>query len=159
MTVRDRDTGWKRLSKAMTRPKETSVLVGVFGDEGDNERQGAEITNVELATIHEFGAKYVPQRSFIRAGIDKSRGDLGKLVEKLFNGVITGKFTAEQALELLGEQGVAEVRKYVRDGDGVPPPLAASTVNRKGSSRPLVDTGQLVQSITHRVGEEGEGCP
>lgn len=33
----------------------------------------------------------------------------------------------------------------------IPPPLKPETVRRKGSSTPLIDTGQLIGSITHQI--------
>ncbi|MCX8207429.1 MAG: hypothetical protein N3G75_06315 [Methanothrix sp.] len=36
----------------------------------------------------------------------------------------------------------------------IPPPLKPETVRRKGSSTPLIDTGQLIGSITHQIRAE-----
>ena len=39
----------------------------------------------------------------------------------------------------------------LRDGATVGPELAPETIARKKSSKPLIDTGQLRSSVTHRV--------
>ena len=39
---------------------------------------------------------------------------------------------------------------------GVPPPNAASTIKKKGSSKTLVDSGDMYKHVTYKV--TGEGC-
>ena len=39
---------------------------------------------------------------------------------------------------------------------GVPPPNAESTIRKKGSSKTLVDTGEMVGHVTHLQTEEGD---
>jgi hypothetical protein len=46
-------------------------------------------------------------------------------------------------------QAAADVQAYMVNGKFAP--LKAKTIKRKGSSKPLIDTGQLRQSITYRV--------
>jgi phage gpG-like protein len=57
----------------------------------------------------------------------------------------------ENQLGLVGQQVVSDVKGRILEGEGIPPPNAPSTVRRKGSSRPLVDTGQLLNSLTYQV--------
>jgi hypothetical protein len=51
----------------------------------------------------------------------------------------------------MGLRMTADQRKRITEGEGIPPPLAESTVKEKGSSRPLVDTGQLWRALLHDV--------
>lgn len=39
---------------------------------------------------------------------------------------------------------------------GVPPPNAESTIKKKKSSKTLIDTGEMLEHVTHRIAE-GEG--
>jgi len=55
---------------------------------------------------------------------------------------------------VLGVAGVAAVKQKMLDGPFQP--NAESTKKRKGSDKPLFDTSQLFQSITHVVGGEGK---
>ena len=53
----------------------------------------------------------------------------------------------------------ADMKKTITVGAGVPPKNADSTIKRKGSSRPWVDTGAVVGAISYAVlpeGDEGE---
>jgi hypothetical protein len=49
---------------------------------------------------------------------------------------------------VMGSTLANAMKRKIVDGAGVPPPNAPSTVAKKGSSRPLVDTGRLVNAIT-----------
>jgi hypothetical protein len=107
------------------------------------------LTVLEIATIHEFGLGHNPERSFIRAWFDEKKDENELLIKKIAEQYLAGKITREQGLDLLGVRFVASVQKRIRDR--IEPPLAKSTEDRKGSSVPLIDTGQLRSSITFKV--------
>ncbi|KKM68182.1 hypothetical protein LCGC14_1463370, partial [marine sediment metagenome] len=110
------------------------------------------ITNANLAAVHEFGAPSVgiPSRSFMRAPFD---ANLDKYT----------RFMSERAHDLrrsfriiLGQTAQLVKSDMIRAiDDGLVPPLRPATVERKGSSKPLIDTGQLKQSITTKVEDVG----
>lgn len=148
--VRDRGLN-KLLEVARSLPGKASVKVGVFagaGTGGDTREGG--LTNVEIAAIHEFGAAEanIPERSFIRATFDRNGPKYRAMIVKLLPRVLAGKLDLDAMLDIVGQQIVADINNYVR-GEGVPPPLAQATIDRKGSSRALIDTGRLLASITY----------
>lgn len=52
----------------------------------------------------------------------------------------------------LGEVGTGLENAIVQKIQaGIPPPLQPETIRRKRSSKPLIDTGQMLASITHRI--------
>jgi hypothetical protein len=53
------------------------------------------------------------------------------------------------ALDRLGAKVAALLQNRI--SAGIDPPNSAATIARKGSSKPLVDTGQLKAAITWRV--------
>ena len=155
----ERDFGWNHLKEAVLKLGERGAftLVGVQGREAAANVQNTALTYAQLARIHEFGATIrtkkgaiikIPARSFLQATIDKYRADIQKRAVAFGKGVVLDLFTPEQALELLGEYVVGLIRQ--RMADGIPPPNRPSTIKRKGSSKPLIDTGGLRGSITHR---------
>ena len=127
------------------------VKAGVMGSKARND--GETLTNAQLASIHEFGLGNAPARPFIRPPFLAHREEYLALLRKSYNeAIIRGDAKAfERVLALIGFKMAADIKNYVTQGAGVPPPLAASTIALKGSSRPLVDTGQLVNSITSEV--------
>ena len=157
-----RGDGLERL-KAATRQlaARPHVKVGVLGErEAATKKQlrssaasRASIGVVELATIHEFGAPRagIPQRSFLRDTADLKREAWLKTAERLVKLIARGKLTVERALGLLGEKASGDVKRRIKSGTGIPPELQPATIRAKGSSRPLVDTGRLVNSISYQV--------
>lgn len=144
---------WDKLRKKLDRIKTTHVKVGVLQSKGGGESTESGATLVDIATIHEFGAPVagIPERSFIRRTFKDKKKDLAKLTARLAKLIVEDKKTVQQALEILGAWGAAEVQKTITSGAPIPPPLQPGTVLAKGSSRPLVDTGRLVQSISWDV--------
>jgi len=161
LKVTDKDAGWDALKDRVLKLSTPGAftLVGVQGQQASSaHRKAAPMTVVDLAVVHEYGKVIhkkdgteivIPQRSFIRATIDEHAPKLQRTASALGQGVLIGKFQTGQALELLGQQGVGLIKQRI--ADGIAPPNADSTKARKGSSTPLVDTGQLRGAITHRV--------
>jgi phage gpG-like protein len=158
--IRDTDKGWRALKDRVLRLSRPGAftLVGVQGSEAAAQHPGAPMTVVGVATTHEFGKVIhkkdgsevvIPQRSFIRAAIDEHAGKLQSTATAVGRGVLLGKFSVHQALELLGQQATGIMKQRI--ADGLTPPNRPSTIARKGSSKPLIDTGQLRASITHKA--------
>lgn len=156
--VRAERKGLERLRKAFEKYKGTTVKVGLFGG-GTREEQeigaGSEraLSNLEIGVIHEFGSSdgRIPERSFIRATFAAKRAEYQALFRRFAEKGFKGPINWRQAFELVGMRVTADMKNRITSGDGIPPPLAPSTVARKGSDRPLVDTGQLVNAITYVV--------
>lgn len=141
------------------------VHIGVFAD---TEREGGAPMLV-IAAANEFGAKIpkrqarfedlddenpegwviIPERSYLRAWFDENVDVLQATMERLIGQVVEGKISGRAALETIGGYVVTHVQAYMVDLKT--PPNAPSTIRRKGSSNPLIDTGQLKDSITWRV--------
>ncbi len=155
VTVKDDRRRWDRLRRVL-KDANSAVEVGVRGD--GKERQGAGPSNVQLATIHEFGLTIsyqdrpdvvIPQRSFIRSTADDNLRKYRALLKRVGGQVVAGDLKLDQAMDLVGLKVAADMRAKIRNG--IPPANADATIARKGSSKPLIDTGQLLGSITHKV--------
>lgn len=135
------------------------VRVGIVGSRANEVEDGSKLTLAELGALHEYGSDvepgdpgYVPERSFIRSTMANRRADIARLVASECKAVLDGKRTPEAALEVVGTQVAAWIKLAVTSGDGIGPPLAEETIRRKGSSRPLVDHGQLIgHGVSHLV--------
>ena len=149
LTVVDRDLGYKKWIREMKNVAKNSpgLWVGVFGD--PNGRGDEELLTIAL--VHEFGSPKmnVPARSWLRASFDKYEKQWMALLLRLLKLVDKGKLTLRNAVELVGQQMVADIRRHIRSG--IPPPLKPATIARKGSTLPLVDSGRFINSITYQV--------
>lgn len=150
-----KDRGWEKIKKNLEFAKEEShVKVGIQEGEGVHENvEGGEenMTVAEIGTIHEFGApdRGIPARSFIGDTIRKNMASIKIFSSKLYMKVVLGQMQIETALALLGEEVQAEIITAI--DAGIEPALDPKTVARKGSSKPLIDSGQLKQSIRYKV--------
>ena len=115
----------------------------------DNE----DLTNAEIGLTHEMGsmARHIPRRSFLEMPLSLKMPAYAKtfgaaLVKALDEGDIRPAFIN---LGIKGEQVVQLA--FASRGFGNWPGNAPSTIARKGSSSPLIDTAQLRRSITSDV--------
>jgi len=162
-SVREIDRGFDKLGHVLKaiRDQGAYVKAGVIGAKAEEEHgevNGKPITNTQLAAIHEFGAPSanIPERSFIRATFEANKPKYMSQLRNVVRGVYEGRGTIEAGLKLIGLQIENDMKRRVTTGDGIPPPLKQETIDRKGSSRPLVDTGQLVNSISSAVVLRGD---
>jgi hypothetical protein len=142
---------WNKLLREV-RKNEPHVQVGVISGKGGEADHGDDdLTVLFLATVHEFGAPgaNIPSRSFIRSTVDENQDELKELIGKLVNRMIEHGDTQEHVLEILGQWLTAKIKAKITSN--IPPPLKESTIEAKGSSIALVDTGQLLNSITYEV--------
>lgn len=107
-------------------------------------KTAAPITMGEIAAIHEFGIG-VPERSFLRGYFKESNATVAEAALRL----LRSRGATPAMLETLGTWLVGQIQ--LRIANRIPPPLAASTIARKGSDVPLIDTGQLRSSIAYKV--------
>lgn len=145
MTVRVKDRGWNAIVRNVGKMDGKKVAVGVFG----GGRSDTDLTNSELAAIHEYGTDRIPARSFLGGTLAATGRDLDAMIKAQKRKVEDGELSVDQALNRIGAKHAADVQEFI--SAGIDPPNAAATVELKGSSKPLIDTGQLRQSITHEV--------
>ena len=149
--VEDRDRGYAALVRRVFGFRRPKIAVGVLEADGGRPHGDDALTIIEVATFNEFGTSRIPERSFIRAWFDEHQAELKADLGKMMQAVLLGRLTREQMLERLGQRCVGQIQ--ARIAEGVPPPNAESTIRRKGSSKPLVDTGALRSSVSYRVDE------
>jgi len=127
-----------------------AVTVGVHAEDGSQDHGG--MTTAELATIHEFGATgsgvNIPARSWLRDYVEANEPRHLEMLRRVAAEGIKGH-PMEQAMGQLGAQLVGEVKERIIAG--IAPPNAESTIARKGSETPLIDTGQFIGSIHYQV--------
>lgn len=148
--VRGGEKAHERLARMMESVKlagEHEVRVGV--PDGKNE-PGTGTPLSLVAAAHEFGVPgRIPERPFLRPGLTTNKDELRTINESLFKNVVNERMTVNEALQIIGMLAAGGVQKFIRNGSFQP--LDPRTIERKGSSEPLIDTGNLIQSITSEV--------
>ena len=139
-----KDSGWKKQIRNLIGMK--TVTVGIH--QADNARPDA-LTNAQIGAWQEFGTDTIPARSFIRAPYEKAEREGRVKATSAMAAIARGKMTPDRALSLIGMFFKAKMQQAIRAN--IPPALADSTIAAKGSSTPLIDTGQLLRSIDYEV--------
>ena len=133
------------LGKILNKLKRASSLdIGFMG--GATEADGTSVAMV--AAINEYGApsRGQPPRPFFRGMIARNKGEWGPALGKAMQA--TGG-DAERSLDILGQEVQEELQDSIRELKS--PPLAPSTIARKGFAKPLIDTSTMLRSVTHKV--------
>lgn len=166
--VSDNRAEFDALLKRLGELPKLRLTVGVHGTDKRRDPDGSSgsIGNVGVAAVHEFGApeRNIPQRSFIRATLDRVRSVTLDEMDSIVGRVAQGE-KPQQAVQGLALQLVEEIRETIRAG--IAPSLAESTLKAresrsrplntvwKGRATPLIDTGQLIQSVKGYVARSG----
>lgn len=151
---------WRDLYNLVHKIQGLKVRTGVFGGQTPD---GTELS--EVAAAHEYGAEIhrtrkdgtpytivIPRRSYIRQTFEKKRAELITLQGKIAQLILLGKITQQKAMELLGMWAVGAIKATI-SSDGQFAPLKPATIKRKkGSKKPLIDSGQLFGAIAYKVG-------
>ena len=166
MAVRERISAPPRAA-----PQQLTITVGVHGVEGGDLHAGGSfaadgalegggaLTVADVARFQEFGVSPfqlksgavhpgIPQRSFIRAWFDESQDFIRETLRSQMTQVVAGKLTAEKAGARIALAFEGSVKQRI--ARGIPPPNAPSTIRAKGSSKPLINRGQLRNAIRSR---------
>lgn len=94
----------------------------------------------------------IPERSFLRSGFDENHKKVAKDSEPMVSAMLGGKMTVQAGAGAIGQQLADAIKKYARDLRS--PANHPFTVDQKGSSNPLVDTGSLIGAITFEIVRE-----
>lgn len=147
-----RDNGLLSRITSVARSATSKIEVGYFGNQmhrpSITSGSTGSISIKDLAAIHELGLG-VPKRAFVGPALKKNRVKYIKYIGKQLTPIIRRRQTMNAAWQTVGIMAVADIQEYMITAKFTP--LAQSTIKRKGSSKPLIDTGQMRQAITYRV--------
>ncbi len=138
----------KRYFKELKKLAKMEVRVGFQGDETYDDG----VSVAEIAAFNELGTSDTPARPFMKQSFEKHEKELQAACDQVNKAIIAGR-SAEQALDVLGVTAKGIVQEEIADGDFAP--NAPSTVKKKGSDKPLIDTGHMRQSVNYVVKRRG----
>jgi hypothetical protein len=104
---------------------------------------------ISKAIWNEFGTRRIPERPFFRNAMRKNRKKYVSLMAARAKQIVEQKETVSRAINQLGVMAVGDVQYEIVALRH--PPNAPSTIKAKGSSNPLIDTGEMRQSVTYQV--------
>ena len=129
-------------------PRANTVDVGII-DAGKHD--DSDETVAEIGYKNEFGTDKIPSRPFFRLTISQTEKKFSEMKVKILKKIQLGEMDKKTGLGLIGDYLRGELQQTIIDLDT--PPNAALTIRIKGSSNPLIFSGQLKNSITYVVNE------
>lgn len=163
--VKDIDHGWKNISKALLSQKQPYVKVGVLSSSGNYApfqkikfRNGKVIRGrikngrallADVAAFNEFGTSRVPARPFMSQTFDKNITQTNRFISSEYDKILQQKQNFSNGLGRIGIFYQGKIQSEIVNGRFVENKV--STIRAKGSSKPLIDTGRLRQSINYEV--------
>lgn len=143
--VDDNDLGWKEIQKETLKLDGAHTDIGQFGSGGKPSKDIA-----ARAAVQEFGTRdgRIPSRPFQRQTFKRNLKELKIEVEKGYDDIVTLKISARKMLEDTGEWYTTKMKEIFTEGTFKS--LELATIKKKGSSRPLVDKGDMRRFTTHK---------
>lgn len=145
VVVEDKDLGYKEIVKEVKKLDGSYSDIGLFGSGGD-----ASTNLAERGAVHEFGSKSgkIPARPFERKAFDGNIKEIKGFVSDEYNKMLERKIKAKHLLNRSGEFMEGLMKEEVTQGQFIA--LSPKTILAKGSSRPLIDTGDMRNAIQHK---------
>lgn len=140
--------GLKAFASNLERAKRATVAVGLPVENVGGKVYGDGMSIVQVGAMHEYGFGNNPQRSFLRLPFQLHKDKIDDFIASQFAKVLEGQ-SVDKALGLIGikAQNIS-TGAFTTGGYGNWPALSPGTVKAKGSSRELIDTGTLRNSIS-----------
>lgn len=155
------DKGYNKLKQSLARlsRSQNTVDVGLFGqgtvkETSKSKKKNDKVTAPELVIIgatHEFGSPQnnIPERSYLRATLQEHKDEVTALFSQTLPELLLKSQDPKKFLDKVGVWFTGLVQKKIVTGPFKK--LKQKTIDAKGSSKPLIDTGRMRQSITYRV--------
>ncbi len=150
VTVKKSGIGTAEFARRVRELKRQEVYVGIQAK--DTARKKGKINNASLLFVHENSERpWLPQRKILVPGIEANKQIIAPMLMTAAKAVLANKpDEATRDLNLAGTAGANSVKRFVEDKVNLKP-NAPSTIRRKKSDTPLVDTGDLIRSVTYVV--------
>lgn len=130
------------MDEVIKRLTDSAVTVGVHSDAG-KDRNG--VTNALKAAVNEFGTDTIPERSFLRSTMAANRRAYMENIAKIAQSAIQGKRTPKKGMGLLGLKAQNDIKSRITSIST--PANSAATIKRKKSSNPLINNGDMRESV------------
>jgi hypothetical protein len=156
--VVDLDHGFNAILENLEETAKRQILIGI--QEGSKTHLDAKkerirepgISIAQYAAANEFGTDNIPERSFVRSTFDQRLNDIMEITIGQLGLVIDREISLDVAYNRIGLAVTGMVQQKIREIRS--PPNSPITIEKKGSSKPLIDFGQMIAAVRHVVKKE-----
>ena len=161
MVVTDTDLGASSILAEIEKARNSYVIVGfpagtkTINQVQTNQKTGKQRTKKaglsmpEIAAANEFGTRTIPARPFMRTSYDENIQTINRAIEGEYNKIVAGTSTVELSLNKIGVYMVGLIKTKIRAIHQ--PENSPRTRAIKGSSKPLIDFGQMIGAVQYKV--------
>lgn len=152
-----KDLGLEALLKRVAEADLKQIKVGIVGPKASEPSSDGRLTNAEVAVINEYGSDdgVVPRRSFIRDTLEhEQRQKVAAHLTEMARSIVQGTKSADAAADEAGSALAVLIAHKILSAEGLRP-NAPATEKFKGFNHPLLDTGGLVDAVSHQVVRKG----
>ena len=124
------------------------VTIGIH--EGAQQPESGDLTMAQLGAVQHFGTEdgHIPARRWLDVGVESGTQDI---LDTIRSAAGRG-LPLDTVMEQVGVVAAGAVQEFITDLRT--PPNAPSTITKKGSDNPLIDTGAMRQSVTYALTRE-----
>ena len=150
VTISVKRTKKKKIPNYISGPR--SVKVGIIKGKADED-------NINKAIWNEFGTKGgasgggwggpVPERPFLRNAMKNKKAEYKDALRKGAVSVVRGDYTMGVLFDKLGNKAVQDIKAEITALSD--PENSPTTVKLKGSSNPLINTGEMRNAVSYEV--------
>lgn len=144
--IKDIDRGWAAIKQNLQRGDKIEIAVGVHEGATNN---GLSIA--EYATYNEFGTDKIPSRPFMRTAFDENKAKYVRAIDNIWRAIASPKASVETLLGRLGVTASQDIHRTIKGRDFLPKLSERTIKAKKGSTKTLIDTGAMVNSIHHVI--------
>lgn len=153
--VIDKDFGFEDIVSEIQKMNGSYVKIGFLQGEktkaqtkGKRKKEAGQ-SLVQIAAQNEFGTDKIPARPFMRTSYDENKDKINRIIASEYNKIVEGQSTVFRSLSALGLYVENLIRVKIRSIQY--PPNSPVTIALKGSSKPLIDFGQMIAGVHHQV--------
>lgn len=139
----------KKLQKILKELADKEVRVG-FQQGKATEEDGTDVC--DIAAWNELGTVNMPSRPFLRMSVDDNSDKINSFMSAQKRSIIKGE-PVDRILKKIGIFQKDLIQEKITEGSFAP--NAPSTIKAKGSSKPLIDTGRMRQSVNFEIKQKG----
>lgn len=139
-----------KLKKKFEALVKTTISVGIPKEE-ITQKDGQTLFLADIANKNNFGSfsQNIPARPFGTTTIPRYKEQIQKIIQIQMNDILEKNKDVRKGFDAIGAVCSGYMKKNLTDGEWKA--NAQYTIEMKGSDQPLIDTGQMRQSITWRV--------
>lgn len=143
VSIKGEQKALQELKKRMAKiGSQVNLTVGIH--EGEN-RSDDTISNAQLGAMLNYGTEKIPARPWLVPGFKSGFQEYSEVIKDGLQDQLDPKIILDQ----VGLMAVGYVQEFVSDLKS--PGNAESTISKKGFDNPLVETGNLRQSISYQL--------